>query len=154
MGMYTEVFFRSQLRADVPEDVVNALLYLTGQITEENALAAYPLPDHPFFQKTRWRMVGCGSSAYFPRTENQVMQDTYDGTWSVFILANLKDYSNEIESFFDWVQPYCSETEGQFLGYELYEENDEPSIYVQTSPWRPLNLEQRKFWQDSVKPAT
>jgi hypothetical protein len=151
MGDYTEIFFRSDLRRDVPEDVVNALMCLVGDIDEDTALSAHPLPDHEFFAKRRWSMVGRGGSAYFPVTANRLTQDEYDGTWSIFILANLKNYGGEIESFFDWIEPYCGESQGQFFGYELYEGNDVPDVYVKVSPYKPVDLEQAKFWKDSVK---
>jgi hypothetical protein len=150
MGDYTEIFFRSALRRDVPEDVINALMYLVGDIDEETALGAYPLPDHGFFKKSRWNMVGCGGSAYFPVTANSLTQDEY-GNWTVFILANLKDHG-EIELFMHWIDPYCGESPGQFIGYELFEGNDEPSIYVKESPYRHLDMDQVRFWKDSVKP--
>lgn len=150
MGNYTEIFFRSALRRDVPEDVVNALMYLVGDISEETALSAYPLPDHEFFRMSRWGMVGNGGSAYFPVTANQLHLDPSSGQWSIFILANLKN-GGEIDAFFDWIDPYCDAVEGAFLGYELYEENLEPMIFVKTSPWKALDLEKAKFWEDNVK---
>ena len=148
MGMYTEIFFRSDLRRDVPEQVINTLMFMVGDIDEETALSSHPWPEHEFFQKTRWKMIGRGGSEYFPLTESRLTYDRVLNKWRVMILSNHKNYSNETDAFFDWISPYCSESEDKFLGYELYEENDEPNIYVQTNGWRPLDMEQVQFWID------
>jgi quinol monooxygenase YgiN len=45
--------------------------------------------------------------------------------------ANLKNYDDEIDKFFDWVAPHVRDSgaEKTFLGYSQYEENDEPRLY-------------------------
>jgi hypothetical protein len=38
--------------------------------------------------------------------------------------ANLKNYDDEIAKFFDWIDQYVEGSEGDFLGYSLYEETE------------------------------
>ena len=53
--------------------------------------------------------------------------------WFLLNRSDLKNYEGEIESFFDWVAPYAEKnSDKQFIGYELYEEDDEPTMYYLT----------------------
>lgn len=133
MGMYTEIFFKAELVKDVPEEVVAILQHLVeGDLSEAYA---GELPDHPLFQCQRWDMLGRGGSAYFSENSLPVLKkDWFTKQWNVVLNANLKNYGSEIEKFFDWIDPYVDLPEGRFMGYELYEESDEPSIYVKVTP--------------------
>lgn len=129
MGMYTEIYFRAELARDVPVEVVEILKSMSDFRNPEPE----ELPDHPLFQCSRWRNVGCGGSAYFPITKSEIYLDKYSAQWHVFFLANLKNYSGEIGHFFDWIDPYLDSREGEFLGYSLYEEDDNPILYHRQS---------------------
>jgi hypothetical protein len=132
MGMYTEIHFRAELVSDVPEEVLAVLRHLVDWEEPEPET----LPDHELFQCPRWDMLGQCSSAYFPDHPESSL--TFEGVglrrWSVFLNADLKNYGSEIEKFFDWIDPYVRGSQGQFLGYSLYEEDDNPIIYHKKSP--------------------
>jgi hypothetical protein len=117
MGMYTEISFRATLKRDAPEEVVSAL---RAMIDLEKPEA---LPSHPLFECPRWDMLACSSSYYFPaHAPSGLEKDSIRGAWSVYLNADLKNYHDEIEKFFDWIDPYVDAAPGEFLGYELYED--------------------------------
>lgn len=126
MGMYTEIFFRATLRKDVPEEVVNVLKYM---VSHDNA-ELETLPEHALFNSRRWTFLGGSWSYYFPRpAESKFIKDEITGQWCLALNANIKNYGNEIRHFFDWIDPYVHASEGEFLGYELYEEDTVPLLY-------------------------
>lgn len=140
MGMYTEFFFRADLLDDTPEEVVNLLHAMTNGAEYDGEL-----PDHKLFTTQRWEyMLNC-SSAYFPQpTQSLVSVDKILGI-SVAIHTNFKNYGNEIELFCDWIDPYVNGFKDDFLGYSLYEEDDEPDLIRKKvskplKPWAGIRL--------------
>ena len=135
MGMYTEVFARMVLVKEAPRDVLDALRSMMGgELAPDAAPSRDELPAHPLFDCPRWDLLGCGTSAYFPGMADSHLRgpSTHDGSYDVLIHGNLKDYSGEIEKFFDWIDPYIDASPGEFIGYELYEDVDPgtaPHIY-------------------------
>lgn len=127
MGMYTEIFVRATVTSDNPQ--VRNIIF--GLFDEDATLPPNnELPQHPFFHKLRWQMIGCCSSFYHQpsatsrvfRTPSGISQDLY-----VCSRSDLKNYGEEIEAFFDWLAPYV---EPGFIGYSLYEEDTIPTIYI------------------------
>lgn len=122
MGMYTEISFRANLIEKVPEqvtDVLKIIVYGGDDLPKEG------LPGHELFRCERWKALGHHGSYYFPnagRSEVYLPQYRWE-TVTVALHGNLKNYDQEIEKFFDWIDPYVAEPEGTFLGYSLYEEN-------------------------------
>ena len=148
MGMYTEIFFRAELVRDVPVQVVECLHAMTNfyhQAPEE-------LPDHPLFECSRWEILGCGGSAYFPVSQSSLQLDTYSGQWHVLFLSNLKNYSGEIGHFFDWIDPYVSGSEGEFLGYSLYEESNDPILFHKKSQTAYFKYDKDiyNYWRNEI----
>jgi len=145
MGMYTEIFFRAELARDVPTDVVEALKRMMVWDYEEDHVN---VPDHELFKCPRWDLLGCGGSAYYPVTVSKLFQDPYSRQWHVLFLANLKNYNGEIGKFFDWIDQYVDASQGEFLGYELYEEADTPILYHRVSEKNYLKWDedQYEYW--------
>lgn len=118
MGMYTEIFFRAE---------VDERAYM---LIEDLADGVEFTFDHPLFKKARARNLFRGWSAYFPGAnhfERQIVEYGPSLARYVSFRSNLKNYDGEIEAFFDWVLPYVL-TAG-FIGYSLYEEAREPTLY-------------------------
>lgn len=124
MGMYTEVFFRAELKKDTPTEV----LALLGAWVEGRA-DDMDLPVHPFFECLRWDTLPGSSSAYFPTGEPSLTRSAWCDQWVLKFHSSLKDYSNEAAKFFDWISPYTEGYGGEFLGYTLYEESETPTLY-------------------------
>lgn len=117
MGMYTEVFFRGEIRRDAPAELVDWLNSIVNDPTGEHL----PYDGHEFFNRPRWELVFNCSSAYFP-TRGAKFGKSYFDADELFVHASLKDYDGEIAAFFDWIAPFVEGAPGDFLGYSLYED--------------------------------
>lgn len=122
MGMYTEISFRANLIKEVPEqvtDVLKIIIYGAEDLPKDG------LPDHELFACDRWEALGHHGSYYFPNAgQSELSLPLYHWETPVAALhGNLKNYDQEIEKFFDWIDPYVENSKGTFLGYSLYEEH-------------------------------
>ncbi len=119
MGMYTEIFFRATLVKDVPDEVLDPIRAMLGQVEVD----PNDLPDHPLFECPRWDMLARGSSYYFPEHAQSVLaKEEIRNAWGLILSADIKNYADEIGHFFDWIDPYVDAVPGEFLGYSLYED--------------------------------
>jgi len=124
METYTELNCAFSLRRDTPDEVVDTLLYLTGQDDEEPK----HLPEHPFFKAARWRHFLRGG----PSNDKA---DSYgiaglelsesSGRFCVTIRCNLIDFDTETDQFISWVAPYIFARPGDFIGYKR-SQSEEP----------------------------
>lgn len=129
MGMYTEIFISTELQ-DVDDTTFAVLNLLFGDGVEEPE----SLPDHPFFDCDRWRMVGrCASYYFVPRTVKDLWWDEILNDLYLVSRSDLKAYNGEARLFFDWIMPFVNKPEGEFIGYTRYEEFDEPTLYFKES---------------------
>lgn len=126
MGMYTELVLKCDLIRDLPDDVVNILIFLfdmrNTEIQDANMLVT---PDHAFFKTVRWRMIGrCSSVYHIPETFSYFKKENR----YLFTRCDLKNYDNEIDLFMQWLDPYLDHNPGEFLGWVWYEEYDSPTF--------------------------
>jgi len=123
--MYTELLLNAKLVSDVPTDVLAVFEHLFNGGAQPAAL-----PDHPFFRADRWNLIGRCSSHYFQphSTSNMRFNDTAQ-QWFILSRSDLKNYEDEIDLFMQWAMPYLDESEGQFVAYSRYEEDNEPKLY-------------------------
>lgn len=126
MGMYTEILVRAELPADTDRVVLGALEAMIGREDVPTVL-----PDHPLFSCHRWSSLGTCTSAYHPVISSSYLTASPWGAdrLALFMHASLKNYDNEIELFFDWIDPYLANDPGDFIGYSLYEEDETPTLY-------------------------
>lgn len=125
MGMYTEFHFNSEMKKDLPQDVVDILKYMTGIIEEQPT----ELPDHPLFKTDRWDYMLRTGSYYFDA--DPIVSLRWDEISNAYYLCSRSDFKNyfdEIEKFIDWITPYLNKYEGDFLGFSRYEEYEEPCL--------------------------
>ena len=124
MGMYTELHFNSELKEDVPKQVLEVLEFMVGNNeTEPNP------PSHELFQDTRWAyMLRCDSYYFDADTRSTLRFDKIGNCYYLCIRCNLKNYADEIEKFLDWIMPYLAKEEDDFLGFSRYEETEEPTL--------------------------
>lgn len=122
MGMYTEFHFNKQLKADVPKEVKDTLLYMLGEIEKQPKKI-----KHPLFETDRWETMLLSDSFYFDAPTSSCIC-TELGIKYLSIRCNLKNYDNEIEKFIDWITPYLDGDEGDFLGFSRYEESETPDL--------------------------
>lgn len=122
MGMYTELVMAVQLKKNTPEDVIETLKYMVGDI---DYLATVPI--HDLFETARWRSMLRSNSYYFDGDTLSTMRyDDISRAYHLTIRCNLKNYDSEIEKFLDWIAPYSCTT--GFVGYGRYEEAESPTL--------------------------
>jgi hypothetical protein len=124
MGMYTELIFGAELRADTPKNVIETLRYMLGEIDKPNDIA---------FETKSSFLLFRGASYYFgvSRSCSMLEKDEITGCWIISTRANLKNYDNDIESFLEWIKPYVNSGSGwnDMYAIVIYEESLEPIIY-------------------------
>lgn len=126
MGMYTELNLGVCFIEHAPKNFIDILKYML-----DDSLPDPQLPDHPFFETERWSwMLRCDSFYFDGHTDSSLQYKDFIDTYYLNVRCNLKNYSNEIEHFLNFIQPYL-DTEG-FLGYMRYEEDDDPTLIYNT----------------------
>lgn len=126
MGMYTALHFAVALKPDTPENVIAVLRYMldvTDQMTQPST------PDHDLFHRTlRWRYMLVGDSYSF-ETDSHATLEQFPASagWRLSVTSSFKNYSSELQLFLDWIMPYVDASYRRWLGYWMYEEDDEPT---------------------------
>lgn len=110
MGMYTEFYFRANVHDCEVAD------WLHHQINGEGRFD-YPFNGHEFFTLPRWCSIF--RRPIFRR--KAPIGGPYGN--ELAIASSLKNYSGETDSFIDWITPYLDMSDGDFLGYSLYEDS-------------------------------
>ena len=129
MGMYTEIYVKAVLKEDVDDNVINILKYMLGMDNIE--LEDLTLPYHRLFATSRWHYMLQSSSYYhIPYTVKLFEYDEISENYYLAVRSDFKNYQGEIGKFFDWITQHI-EKDGDktFIGYSLYEEDDEPRLY-------------------------
>lgn len=115
MGMYTEFYFRAELKNDPP-----LIAWLSVDVWESE-----PFDQHEFFTQPRWRHIFDGAGAVYQFARPLRVQPK-EHSWQearITISSSLKHYGNEIDTFLSWIHPYLEHEDGEFLGYSLYEDS-------------------------------
>ncbi len=124
MGMYTELVFKADIDKELPVQVRKVLEYMFNGNPQPETL-----PDHKFFQTSRWDALGSMSSFYHIPWATSRYENDY-----IFSRSDIKNYSDEIELFIDWVTPYLNlcldEDEDKCVGWYWYEESSKPNLIM------------------------
>lgn len=124
MGTYTELYICCEISNQAPEKVYEVLNYLFNR----NKNPVEP-PEHPFFTKERWSLIGSGSSYSFcPFAVSSFKFDEITKTFYLTSRSELKNYDNEIQEFVEWLKPYIVGYVGQHIGHIKFESSDEIDI--------------------------
>ena len=125
MGMYTELIFGAELKKDTPNQVIESLKYMLGEIEEKPS--DFPLPKG----RCEWLFQGGSYDFAISNSVNKMWFDTLGDQWKISTRFNIKNYNNEIETFLEWIKPYISQGSGNrdFYAIVTYEEDSEPTIY-------------------------
>ena len=121
MGMYTELNISVKIKAE--DKTKKILSYMTGRGDMD-----FEIPTHPLFSSPRWEFMLKCDSAYFDHVADSALYGClYDNKhYMLNVRCDLKDYSDEIKNFLDWIYPFTN-TRG-FIGYMRYEENENPTL--------------------------
>ena len=123
MGMYTELVMACELPNNTPENTINIIQYMLGNIEEKPEIE-----DNPLFDTSRWTYMLNSSSYYFikSRSNSYLRYDEIAKQYILSIWCNLKNYDEEIDKFLNWIVNYT--TSYGFVGYTRYEEFDNPTL--------------------------
>jgi hypothetical protein len=116
MKPYTELNCAFSLKSSTPDQIVDVLLFMTGQDNDEPP----NLPAHPLFSTRRWQhllrststddeLYACGIAG--------VELSRGSGRYCVTIRCNFVNCGEEVALFIDWLNPYILAKPGDFLGY-------------------------------------
>lgn len=131
MGMYTEFHFNAELN-DKSGEILPALRYMLGERDGDEPV----FPDHPLFQTERWQFMLRSDSYYFDAKPASAIHRDHTGQPRYLCLrCNLKNYSGEIEHFVSWITPYLDKRDGDFLGFQRYEETEIPTLLYHPNRW-------------------
>lgn len=121
MGMYTELNINVNFQSDTPDNIIDILKYMLGDISEVTTTS------HPLFSTERWTLMLTCDSYYFDGvTHSSIVYDSISKEYALSVRSNFKNYNNELELFLDFIQPYLSTT--GFIGYHRYEEYEDPTL--------------------------
>lgn len=129
MGMHTEIYVKAVLKEDVNINVIDVLKYMLGMDNIE--LEDLILPNHSLFTTNNWHyMLRSGSYYHVPYVVSLFEYNNISENYYLVVRSDFKNYQGEVEKFFDWISPHV-EKDGDktFMGYSLYEEDDEPKLY-------------------------
>lgn len=125
MGLYTELIFGAELKKDTPNEVIESLKYMLGEI--ENKPANFPLPDgrcERLFKSVSYHFA-------ISNSVNKMWFDNIDNRWHLSTRSNIKNYRQEIQTFLEWIKPYIYSGSGgrDMYAIVIHEEQDEPTVH-------------------------
>lgn len=129
MSMYTEIYVKAVLKENVDDNVINILKYMLG--IDDVELEDLTIPSHSLFETDRWdSMLRSGSYYHVPYNVKLFEYNDISNNYYLVVRSDFKNYDNEIEKFFDWIKQYLEQDyDKTFMGYSLYEEDYEPTLY-------------------------
>lgn len=127
--MYTELQFSAEINYKRHSEILDVLKYMTGD--EQVKSSTLRLPNHSLFETNRWKYMLRSSSAYFAGQPQSVLYEEHASKLvSLTVLCSLKNYSQEIEKFLDWIRPYVLKDYIPEPESKNREVNDEPRLFV------------------------
>ena len=127
MGNYTEFCLGFELKTDLPMEISQVLEYMALR----DAPIPETIPNHEFFETDRWGwMLQSGGSYYF--SSKPVLKFIYDDiskSYYLTVWTNIKNYTNEIELFLEWIKDYVDVRQSpHYLGFTRYESCTHPTL--------------------------
>ena len=89
------------------------------------------IPSHRLFATERWYcMLRSGSYSHVPYTVKLFECNDISENYYLVVRSDFKNYDGEVEKFFDWIRQYLQQDYYKtFIGYSLYGEAIEPTLY-------------------------
>lgn len=131
MGMYTELYFRADVKDGAVAD------WLNTQINNDEWFQT-PFDGDAFFECDRWKSVFIGGGAVYQESRTPIFRTKAAllGPYrnQLVLASSLKNYGDEIALFIRWITPYLDMHDGDFLGYALYEDSADDSDNYREHP--------------------
>jgi hypothetical protein len=116
MGMYTEIYVNVDLKEETPQEIIDILRQLCAGLQPNG----FPNRSGNLFNN---------GSYYTPSTYvHSLTYDEISRQWSFLGKGDLKNYSGEVQHFFDWLMPWVDGFPGDFVGYHRYEQDQKPTL--------------------------
>ncbi|OMC44731.1 hypothetical protein A5742_27555 [Mycolicibacterium fortuitum] len=93
--------------------------------------------DHEFFTMPRWDHIFIGGGAVYQESREAIFQRAQTcGPYGnrLVLSSSLKDYSGETGLFIEWITPHLRMSNGDFLGYSLYEDSTDDTEKYREHP--------------------
>ena len=135
MGVYTELHYNAELLASTPREVLDILSYMV----KSKKGPRHPVtPRHSLFDTDRWAYMLASDSYYFAAdTHSTLRYDDIARAWFICIRCNFKNYMDELRKFCEWIDPYVSAGEGEFLGFSRHEKKELPDLIFKQGDLSP-----------------
>lgn len=121
MGMFTEFYFRAEVKdgpcADWLDAEINGNQSIPWQIPSCRDLV------HEWFNNPQWYMVFCGGGAVYQQSRPPLFtRDAPGGPYGNRLTLSSSAKTMLAEEFVQWITPHLKMSDGDFLGYSLYED--------------------------------
>ena len=121
MGMFTEFYFRANIKEGSVADWLDRQIN-GGEWFEE------PFDDSPFFQDPRWNKPFFAGGAAYQESRVAIFRRKAVGGREPFhhqlvIASSYKGGNADADDFVEWIAPHLKMSDGDFLGYSLYEDS-------------------------------
>jgi hypothetical protein len=125
MGYYTEFKFKSRLKKDTPQQVIDLLkrviidgdFGLGDKVGFDFEDVFIPEIKHDFFKCERWYMIFASYYDYTDKTLTIAKMFEDNGHWVIELHSDINYESNEIKYFVDWITPYLYVSDRAEVGY-------------------------------------
>jgi len=114
MGAYTEVFLRTKLKCNLNSDIESVFSFLFNN-GDKPAL----IPEHAFFDCCNWHKFGRCSYSNF-QTFSYINEGYLCSRFDVKVV------DQDIDKFFDWIEPYIDKNEQDSICIGWYWSEKEP----------------------------
>jgi hypothetical protein len=122
MGMYTEFYFRANIKEGEFAD------WLDQQINHEGGFEK-PFDPDPFWPHyDHWYMPFIGGGAVYQESRTPIFRLKTTGAGEPYhhqlvLASSYKGGNSTADDFVKWIGPYLDMHTGDFLGYSLYEDS-------------------------------
>ena len=130
MGMYTELILGCEFSKNTPDVLIKALDHVINYPEEE-----VDMNVQKFIREYDLNYLLFGSSYYFGVNRSSAMfwKDTIDNSYHISTRSNIKNYTNQIEKFLEYIKPYVERGSGyehRIYAYVQYESDEFPTVYA------------------------
>lgn len=123
--MYQELYLNAKLKADIPENILTILKYMSGDMS----IDGLSITSDALFKTENWEyMLQSESSRFDLAARSTLDYSPVDDCYVLRVSCSLNNNEQQIEKFLGFINSYLDKQSGQFLGYVRNEDSDNPYI--------------------------